>query len=100
MRRRRSPKEIDDYKRKWKLGKYNIGCNQKHSRWCIDNGYRIYRDPYGECSPVCNQFKIVVEKDGIKKIGTKVYNKKEISDAVWSAISYIYNKYGKEAKTI
>ena len=44
MRRRRSPKEIDDYKRKWKLGKYNIGCNQKHSRWCIDNGYRIYNE--------------------------------------------------------
>ena len=97
---KRSAKQIDDYKRKWKLGEYNTGCNQKHSRWCIDNGYRIYRDPFGECSPVCNQFKIVVEKDGIRKVGTKVYNKKEISDAVWSAISYIYNKYGKETKTI
>tara|TARA_X000000368_G_scaffold209873_2_gene165794 strand:+ start:3843 stop:4145 length:303 start_codon:yes stop_codon:yes gene_type:complete len=100
MRRRRSPKEIDDYKRKWKLGEYNNIPNHDHSRWCIENGYRIYREPYGLCSPVCTQFKIVVEKDGIKKMGTKVYNKKEIGDAVWSAISYIYNKYGKKTKTI
>ena len=100
MKRKKSPQQIDEYNKKWKLGKYNTGCNQSHARWCIDNGYRIYRESVGDYSPVCTQFKIAVEKDGIKKIGTKIYNKKEISDAVWSAISYIYNKYGKETKTI
>ena len=96
MRRKRSPQQIDEYNKKWKLGKYNNTYNQSHARWCIDNGYRIYRQPVGNCSPLCTQFKIVVEKDGIKKVGTKVYQKKEISDAVWSAISYIYNKYGEK----
>ena len=94
--KRKSPQQIDEYKRKWKLGEYNNSYNQSHARWCIDNGYRIYREPYGSCSPVCTQFKIAVEKDGIKKVGTKIYQKKDISDAVWSAISYIYNKYGKK----
>ena len=94
--RKRSPQQIDEYKRKWKLGEYNNSYNQSHARLCIDNGYRIYREPYGNCSPVCTQFKIAVEKDGIKKVGTKIYQKKDISDAVWSAISYIYNKYGKK----
>jgi hypothetical protein len=94
--RRRSPQEIDEHNKKWKLGKYNNSYNQSHARWCVDNGYRIYREPYGPCSPVCTKFKIAIEKDGIKKLGTKIYDKKEISDAVWSAISYIYNKYGKK----
>jgi hypothetical protein len=62
--RKRSPQQIDEYKRKWKLGEYNNSYNQSHSRWCIDNGYRIYREPYGNCSPVCTQFKIAVEKEG------------------------------------
>ena len=57
------------------LGKYNNSYNQSHARWCVDNGYRIYREPYGNCSPVCTHFKIAVEKDGIKKLGTKIYDK-------------------------
>ena len=44
--------------------------------------------------------KLLWKKMVSRKSGTKIYNKKEISDAVWSAISYIYNKYGKKTKTI
>ena len=48
------------------------------------------------CTPLCNKFKIIVEKDGIKKSGTKIYGRKEISDAIWDAISYIYINYGEK----
>ena len=94
--RKRSEKQIDEYKKKWSLYPYNNRYNQSHARWCIDNGYRIYREPVGTCSPLCHQFKIIVEKDGIRKSGTKIYNKKEINDAIWDAISYIYIKHGKK----
>jgi hypothetical protein len=94
--RKRSAKEIDAYKKKWSLPPYNNRYNQSYARWCLDNGYRIYREPVGDCIPLCHQFKIIVEKDGIKKMGTKVYSKKEINDAIWDAISYIYIKHGKK----
>lgn len=74
--------------------------NQEAAKWCIDRGYKIYPIPvefkdlkYKQRLGV--KFKLVVEFGGDKKVGSKLYEDIEWSNAIWSVYSYLYNKHAK-----
>ena len=73
--------------------------NQEAAKWCMDRGYKIYPIPvefkelkYKQRLGV--KFRLVVEFGGDKKVGSKLYEDIEWSNAIWSVYSYLYNKHG------
>jgi len=98
--KRRTPKQIDEYKKKWGLPPYGGLYNQAAARWCLERGYKIYPEPLPGCVGRCVKFNLVVEFKGVKKKGTKVYTDKEWSDAIWSIYKFLYEKNGKKTKTV
>ena len=98
--RRRTPLQIEQYKKKWGLPPYGGLYDQAAARWCLENGYKIYPEPLPGCVGRCVKFNLVVDYKGGKKKGTKVYNDKEWSDAIWSIYKFLYDKNGKKAKTV
>ena len=73
--------------------------NQEAAKWCMDRGYKIYPIPvefkelkYKQRLGV--KFRLVVEFAGDKKVGSKLYEDIEWSNAIWSVYSYLYNKHG------
>jgi hypothetical protein len=74
--------------------------NQEAAKWCISRGYKIYPVPvefkelkYKQQLGV--KFRLVVEFGGDKKVGSKLYEDIEWSNAIWSVYSYLYNKHGR-----
>ena len=98
--KRRTPKQIEEHKKKWRLPPYDSLYNQSAARWCLERGYKIYPEPLPGCVGKCVKFNLVVEYKGVKKKGKKVYTDKEWSDAIWSIYKFLYNKNGKKTKTI
>ena len=98
--KRRTPLQIEEYKKKWGLPPYGGLYDQAAARWCLENGYKIYPEPLPGCAGRCVKFNLVVDYKGVKKKGTKVYNDKEWSDAIWNIYKFLYDKNGKKAKTV
>lgn len=98
--KRRTPLQIEEYKKKWGLPPYGGLYDQAAARWCLENGYKIYPEPLPGCVGRCVKFNLVVDYKGVKKKGTKVYNDKEWSDAIWNIYKFLYDKNGKKAKTV
>jgi len=98
--KRRTPLQIEQYKKKWGLPPYGGLYDQAAARWCLENGYKIYPEPLPGCVGRCVKFNLVVDYKGVKKKGTKVYNDKEWSDAIWNIYKFLYDKNGKKAKTV
>jgi len=98
--RRRTPLQIEQYKKKWGLPPYGGLYDQAAARWCLENGYKIYPEPLPGCVGRCVKFNLVVDYKGVKKKGTKVYNDKEWSDAIWNIYKFLYDKNGKKAKAV
>ena len=72
---------------------------QEAIKWCFKEGYKIYPIPvefkelkYKQRLGV--KFRLVVEFAGDKKVGSKLYDDIEWSNAIWSVYSYLYNKHG------
>ncbi len=70
--------------------------NHKASSWCIENGYKIYPTPQDSCKgrSECNEYKIVIERAGKKRIGEKTYTYIQCQNKMWELYSKLY---GKEA---
>ena len=98
--RRRTPLQIEEYKKKWGLPPYGGLYNQAAARWCLENGYKIYPVPLPGCTGRCVKFNLEVDFKGVKKKGTKVYNDKEWSDAIWNIYKFLYDKNGKKTKAV
>jgi len=98
--KRRTPLQIEQYKKKWGLPPYGGLYDQAAARWCLENGYKIYPEPLPGCVGRCVKFNLVVDYKGVKKKGTKVYNDKEWSDAIWNIYKFLYDKNGKKAKAV
>ena len=96
----RTQLQIEEYKKKWGLPPYGGLYDQAAARWCLENGYKIYPEPLPGCVGRCVKFNLVVDYKGVKKKGTKVYNDKEWSDAIWNIYKFLYDKNGKKAKTV
>jgi hypothetical protein len=98
--KRRTPLQIEEYKKKWGLPPYGGLYDQAAARWCLENGYKIYPEPLPGCVGRCVKFNLVVDYKGVKKKGTKVYNDKEWSDAIWNIYKFLYDKNGKKTKAV
>ena len=98
--KRRTPLQIEQYKKKWGLPPYGGLYDQAAARWCLENGYKIYPEPLPGCVGRCVKFNLVVDYKGVKKKGTKVYNDKEWSDAIWNIYKFLYDKNGKKTKAV
>ena len=98
--RRRTPLQIEEYKKKWGLPPYGGLYDQAAARWCLENGYKIYPEPLPGCVGRCVKFNLEVDYKGVKKKGTKVYNDKEWSDAIWNIYKFLYDKNGKKTKAV
>lgn len=98
--KRRTPLQIEEYKKKWGLPPYGGLYDQAAARWCLENGYKIYPEPLPGCVGRCVKFNLVVDYKGVKKKGTKVYNDKEWSNAIWNIYKFLYDKNGKKTKAV
>ena len=98
--RRRTPQQIDEYKKRWGLSPYGGLYDQAAARWCLEIGYKIYPVPLPGCVGRCVKFNLEVDYKGVKKKGTKVYTDKEWSDAIWKIYKFLYEKNGKKTKAI
>jgi hypothetical protein len=62
--------------------------------WCMSNGYKIYPKPMPSCKGrgECNEYKIIIERAGKKRIGEKVYSYIECQNKIWKIYDTLYSK--------
>ena len=68
--------------------------NHTATSWCIEQGYKVYPLPQPKCKgrKDCNEYKIVVERAGKKRIGVKTYSHIESQNTIWRIFNELYKK--------
>ena len=69
----------------------NVVINVDALKWCFDNDYKIY--PVTEDN---QNYRLVVERGAQRKMGKRIYNWRQIDQAVWDLMEYLYNKHGNK----
>jgi|TARA_R110002020_G_scaffold48945_1_gene139785 hypothetical protein len=63
-----------------------VSRNLEAQSYCFKKGYKIYPIPEG------SEYRIEIDYKGQKKLGEKLYSKKEWYDAIWDLYEKIYAK--------
>ena len=69
----------------------NVTINVDALQWCFRNDYKIY--PVTEDN---QNYRLMIERGAQKKMGQRIYNWRQIDQAVWDLMEYLYNKHGNK----